>query len=177
MEDERRWVESCLAGDPDAFRPLVERYQDRIFGLAMRLTGNAEDAREIAQDVFLRAFRALDSFDLTRPFSTWIRTIAANLARDRLRRQARGEPKAVAGFPGLPHEAPGPVADAARLEDADRVHRAVEELPAEARDLIAMRYFEELSLGEIAERTGLRRSTLKVRLFRLRRELARRLTE
>jgi RNA polymerase sigma-70 factor, ECF subfamily len=177
MEDERQWVESCLAGNPESFRPLVERYQDRIFGLAMHLTRNAEDAREIAQDVFLRAYRALSSYDLDRPFSTWLRTIAANLARDRLRRRMRGEPRAVPEFPGRTDDGPDPLSEASRLEDADRVHRAIEDLSPDARDLIAMRYFEELNLGEIAERTGLPRTTLKVRLFRLRRELARRLTE
>jgi RNA polymerase sigma-70 factor (ECF subfamily) len=175
MEDERQWVERCLAGDPESFRPLVDRYQDRVYGLAYRLTGNREDARELAQEVFLRAYRRLDSFDLARSFGTWIGTIAANVSRDRLRRLARGEPRAVPEFPGRAGDSPDPPAEAVKAEEAERLRAAVRELPDESRALVEMRYFEELDLAEMAERTGLPRSTLKVRLFRLRKELLGRL--
>jgi RNA polymerase sigma-70 factor (ECF subfamily) len=176
MEDERRWVESCLAGDPESFRPLVERYQGRVFGLLRRLTSSVEDARELAQEVFLRAYGRLDSYDPSRPFSTWIQTIGANLARDRLRRRARGEPRAVAGFPGRAGSSPDPADEAVRSEEAARLRSAVAELPEEGRRLVEMRYFEGLDLAEMASRTGLPRTTLKVRLFRLRKDLGRRLT-
>ncbi len=175
MEDERRWITSCLSGDSESFRPLVERYQGRVFGLVKRLTGSVEDARELAQEVFLRAYAKLDSYDPTRPFSTWIQTIGANLARDRLRRRARGEPKAVPEFHGRAGSLPDPADEAARSEEAARLRAAVAELPAEGRELVELRYFECLDLSEIAERTGLPKTTLKVRLFRLRRELERRL--
>jgi RNA polymerase sigma factor (sigma-70 family) len=175
MEDERQWVESCLDGDTESFRPLVERYQLPVRGLLQRLTGNAEDARELAQEAFLRAYRKLASFDVERPFGAWIRTIATNLARDRLRRVARGEPRARATIGDRASGEAGPVDEAARAEESDRLRQAVASLEDEARRLVEMRYFEGLSLAEVAERTGVPRNTLKVRLFRLRKELLRRL--
>ena len=176
MEDERQWIERCLAGDPASFAPLVERYQGRVFGLVRRLTGSVEDARELAQEVFLRAFRKLDTYDPARPFSSWIQTIGANLARDRLRRKMRGEPRAVADFPGRAGDAPDPGDEAARSEEAARLRAAVAALPVEQRRLVEMRYFEGLDLAAIEERTGLPRATLKVRLFRIRKELGRNLS-
>jgi RNA polymerase sigma-70 factor (ECF subfamily) len=173
MEDERRWVERCLDGDPEAFRPLVERHQGPVHGLLWRLTGSRDDARELAQEAFLRAYDRLGAYDPARPFGTWIRTIAANLARDRLRRRARGEPRAVPEFPGRAGDAPDPAAEAAREEEAARLREAVSALPRDGRALVEMRYFEGLDLAEIARRTGATRGAVKVRLFRLRKDLLR----
>ena len=108
----------------DDFGKLVESFQDRMVGYAFRRLGNVHEAEEAAQEVFLRAYRRLDTFDLARSFGTWIGTIAANVSRDRLRRRARGEPRAVPEFPGRAGDAPDPAAEASRLEEADREARA-----------------------------------------------------
>ena len=171
MEDERHWIERCLDGDAEAFAPLVARYGDRIHSVAWRITRSRDDAGELAQEVFLRAYAKLGSFDRERPFAAWLYRITVNLARDRLRRRARGEPTAVPELSGRAGDLPSPASLAATAEESERLREAVRRLDDESRRLIEMRYFEELDMAEIAEASGIARGSLKVRLFRIRQRL------
>lgn len=171
MIEDRELVEQCLAGDVQAFHGLVEQYREPVYRLAWRYLGNHHDALEIAQETFARAFEKLDRFDVTRPFSSWLMTVAANLCRDILRR--RGRRPDHYGEEGL-RLVPGgeaPEDKAADREEVERLRRAVDELDDDKRLAVLLRYFEGMSLKEMAEVTGTAPNTLKVRLFRARQEL------
>ncbi len=176
-EADRDLVRRCLSGDREAFGGLVTRHQERVYRLARRFLGNHEDALETTQETFARAFASLRSYDAARPFPVWVLSICANRARDLLRRKVRrpeilgGEPPPVAG-PG-----PGPAGLAAEHEEAERLRRAVERLDEDKRIAVVLKYYEGLSLAEVAQITGTEVATLKVRLFRARRDLERMMGE
>ena len=87
MNQEQHWIEAARGGDRDAFGRLVQAYQRPVYNLTYRMLGNAEEAEDAAQEVFIRAYRKLDTFDPQRKFSTWILSIASHYCIDRLRRR------------------------------------------------------------------------------------------
>jgi RNA polymerase sigma-70 factor, ECF subfamily len=181
QSDERDLIRRCLARDERAYRELVRSYQGAIMNLAWRITGNADDAAEVAQETFIRVLRSLQTYDPTRPFRTWIFKIASNLALDSLRRRKRrplsledltepeGRPIEIAD-PG-----PGPE-EGIKIGQADaRFEALVREMPEHYRVVLHLRYKEELSYEEIAETLSLPLGTVKVRLHRAHEALRRRL--
>ena len=171
MHKDRELVERCLSGDTSAFHELVERYQEPVYRVVWRFLRNHHDASEIAQEAFARAWQKLASYDLARPFSVWLFSVAANLARDLLRKKARrGEVLDSERIYSVPGGA-SPSGDAEDREAAERLRKAVDTLDDEKRLAVVLRYFEGLSLAEVAEITGTPANTLKVRLFRARKEL------
>ena len=177
MPEDPELVERCLAGESRAFDGLVERYQEPVYRVVRRFLGNREDALEITQETFARAYQKLSSFDTSRKFSTWIFTVAGNLARDVLRRKKRRpevlETEMLSAVPGGDRPEHGAV----RREEAERLRAAVETLSEEKRMAVVLRYFEGMPLAEVAEITGTEMSTLKVRLFRARKELMQKLEQ
>ncbi len=177
MPDDKELVERSLRGDAQAFEGLVNRYQEPVYRVVRRFLGNREDALEISQETFARAYQKLQTFDLSRKFSTWIFTVAANLARDVLRRKKR-RPEVLETE--MLHSLPGgerPERTASMREEAERLRAAVETLSEEKRMAVVLRYFEGLPIAEISEITRTEVSTLKVRLFRARKELMKMLEE
>jgi RNA polymerase sigma-70 factor (ECF subfamily) len=174
---DRELVERCLDGETEPFHALVERYQGPVYRVVRRFLRNHDDAMEIVQEAFARAWEKLASFDLARPFSTWLFSVAANLARDLLRKRGRrGEVLDTERI----YAAPGresPEGDVEAREQAERLQAAVDELDEDKRLAVVLRYFEGMALAEIAEITGTPVSTLKVRLFRARKDLMERLSE
>ena len=175
MVGDRELVAKSLAGEADAFHGLVERYREPLYRVAYRFLGNHHDALEIAEDAFARSWEKLTSYDPDRPFATWLFSIASNLARDVLRK--RGRRNLVLSDERIRAEPGGgsPEGSAIEREEAERLRRAVDELDDEKRLAVVLRYFEGKSMKEIAEITGTEANTLKVRLFRARRELEARL--
>jgi RNA polymerase sigma-70 factor (ECF subfamily) len=175
MVGDRELVRRSLAGEAEAFHGLVERYREPLYRVGYRFLGNHHDALEITQEAFARAWEKLERFDLSRPFSTWLFAIAANLSRDILRK--RGRRNLVLSDERIRMEPGGPAPEgaAAEREEAERLRRAVAELDEDKRMAIVLRYFEGKSLKEIAEITGTEVNTMKVRLFRARKELQGRL--
>jgi RNA polymerase sigma-70 factor (ECF subfamily) len=175
MPQDRELVERCLSGEAEAFHGLVEVYREPLYRVVYRFLGNHHDALEAAQEAFARAFEKLGTYDVEQPFSTWLFSIAANFSRDLLRKRGRRrlvvDEEAVRGVPG----GDGPEGEAERSEEAERLRRAVDELDDDKRLAVVLRYFEGKSMKEIAEITGTAVNTLKVRLFRARRELFARL--
>jgi RNA polymerase sigma-70 factor, ECF subfamily len=168
--DDVVWVARCLEGDAAAFDTLVQRYQGILFNVAYRLTANREDARDIAQNAFIKAFERLDSYDPTRKFFSWIYRIAVNESLNYRRQQQLYEPL-------------DPTFQAARTRDpveqaeqAERVQAALMALTPEYREVIVMRYFIDLSYEEISEAVGIPEKTVKSRLFSARERLGRLLT-
>jgi RNA polymerase sigma-70 factor (ECF subfamily) len=169
--DDALWVARCLQGDTSAFEVLVERYQRIVFSVAYRLTANHEDARDIAQNAFLRVFERLDSFDPGRKFFSWIYKIAVNESLNYRRSRKAHEPIERA----LPLPADADAVD--RLETSERIQVALMALQPEYRVLVVLKYFVDLSYEEIAGVVGIPEKTVKSRLFSARQQLEALLSE
>lgn len=163
---EETLVERARRGDAAAFEELVLAYQTIAFRVAFVIAGDAADAEEAAQDAFVKAYRALGRFRTGEPFRPWLLTIVANEARNR--RRARGRRLAlvlrVAPEPGAAGEDPETAALAA--ERRERLLGALEELREDDRDVLACRYFLDLSEEETAATLGIARGTVKSRTHR-----------
>jgi RNA polymerase sigma-70 factor (ECF subfamily) len=158
-------------GDARAFEELVIAHQHRVFGVALRMLGNAAEAEEVAQEAFLRAHRAIGSFRGEAKLSTWLYGIASRLCLNRL---AGGERRLVRGEVELDRLAePGadPAADLERSEVEQALHRAIAELPEERRIVVVLRDLEGLSYEEIAAALELELGTVRSRLHRARTDL------
>lgn len=170
--DDLSLVMECRAGRTDAFGMLVERYQDRLYPTALRLTGAVEDALDLLQDTFLRAFQKLKGFHGDSSFYTWVYRIMVNLAltgrRRRLPRRFRG---AAVGDAADPAEGSDP---GSRLERAERealVQGALGRLAADHRVVVVMKEYDGLRYEEIAAALGVPVGTVRSRLHRARCEL------
>jgi RNA polymerase sigma factor (sigma-70 family) len=172
---EEALVERARRGDPTAFEELVLAYQSLAFRTAFVIAGNASDAEEAAQDGFVKAHRALGRFRSGEPFRPWLLAIVANEARNRRRTSGRRAALALrtAAEAGAPGEDPEEAAVA--TERRQNLLAAVERLRDDDRDVLACRYFLDLSEEETAAALGIARGTVKSRthraLARLQKEL------
>jgi len=163
-------VEACRAGETSAFDVLVGRWEDKIRGAAWRVLGSEEEARDVAQEAFLKAYRGLDAFKHEARFSSWLYQIALNLCRDRLRRRRTRasvslEELEEAG-PVLVEPRPGAHELAIQSDLATIVRRAVEALAEEQREVVILKEYEGLTFLEIAQALDVPVSTVKTRLYR-----------
>ena len=173
----RLWVEKAQAGDAQACEELARHCQRQAYLLALQLTGNREDALDLAQDAMIRFFGALGRFDRRRPLKPWLFRIVRNLYKDRLRRQRlrRTEPLeevaplAAAQAAGAP---PSPEAVASRRELQRVVWEEVQKLPPLFREILVLRDYQDLEYSEIARILRVPRGTVMSRLHRARRRLA-----
>lgn len=174
-------VARSVGGDTDSFNQLIKRWEKPIYALAYRTLGREEDARDVCQETFLRAFRALDGFKGQAKFSSWLYRIALNLCRDWMRRERRA--------PVLPTpdgvdlvELAGEGDGVERLDETvarrdlgRAVARAMRSLPEEQRAAVVLKEYHGLTFQEIADLLGCPLSTVKTRLYQgltvLRREL------
>jgi len=167
-------IRLCRAGKVEAFDALMLRWQGKILNFAYHYLGNKDDAHDVCQDVFLRAFRKLDTYELGTSFSAWLYRIALNRCTDVVRRRRVRERTKVgskeydpvmADEAELPDEAPSPFEHAERSEVADLIGRALQALPEEQRAPIVMRHYLDLSFPEIAEALGCPATTIKSRVY------------
>lgn len=170
--DAPRFLDRLRAGDGTAFEDLVMTYQHRVFGVALRMLGNAGEAQEVAQEAFLRAHRALSEFRGDAKLSTWLYAITSRLCLNRL---ASGERRLVRqgeeALLRLSDAAPRPddVLERSELEAA--LQRAIAELPEDRRIVVILRDLEGLPYEEIAQVLGLELGTVRSRLHRARADL------
>ena len=176
--DDNALVTSYLGGASRAFDLLVERYQSRLLNFVYRTVGDRERAEDLVQEVFVRVYRHLARFDRSKKFSTWIYTIASNLAKNELRNRARNPlvlfQTMTSGWED--EERPLEFEDpAARPDDAferrhlrELVDAAVRRLPVHHRQVFVLREIEGCSYEEIAEMTKCNLGTVKSRLNRAR---------
>jgi len=169
--DAPRFLDRLRAGETAAFEELVITYQHRVFGVAVRMLGNAAEAQEVAQEAFLRAHRALADFRGDAKLSTWLYAITSRLCLNRLakgerrlRRQGEETLLRLAGG-----ERPDVAVERSELEAA--LQRAIAELPEERRIVVVLRDLEGLSYEEIAEVLDLELGTVRSRLHRARADL------
>ena len=175
-------VARSIGGDADSFNELILRWERPIYALAYRTIGREEDARDVCQETFLRAFRALPGFRGQAKFSSWLYRIALNLCRDWIRRERRAPiaqpPEDVDVMELAAASEPSEsIEDLVARKDLSRaVERAMALLPDEQRTAIVLKEYHGLTFQEIAELLGCPLSTVKTRLYQgltvLRRELA-----
>lgn len=180
----RRCVELAKGGDEDAFGELVKMYYQRIYGLLYGIVGNADDAKEIAQQAWVKAWSKLHTFKQDAEFFTWVYRIASNAGLDFLRHRARRReqsfPEGGDGFgnaqPDLAaSERVRPDREAERAEIGRLFHEALEELTPEHRMVLTLREVDGLPYDEIARVMGCRKGTVMSRLFYARQKIQERL--
>jgi len=163
---EETLVERARRGDLAAFEALVLAYQSLAFRTAFVIAGDAADAEEAAQDAFVKAHRALGRFRRGEPFRPWLLTIVANEARNRRRTRGRRAGLALRAAAEPQATAEDPEEAALATERRERLLTAVERLRDDDRDILACRYFLELSEHETAAALGIARGTVKSRAHR-----------
>jgi RNA polymerase sigma-70 factor (ECF subfamily) len=176
--DERALIQRCIAGDATAFEPLVEKYRQRVWRLAYQVLHDREEAWDVAQEAFVRAFHSLPSFRGQSAFYTWLFRITVNVATDRHRQrgaQARAfGPERVSEEEWArttPDPGGGPEQQAARKEQRERIRSALNALPPKARTIIMLSDVEGLSYREIAEVLNCPIGTVMSRLHNARKRL------
>jgi RNA polymerase sigma-70 factor (ECF subfamily) len=170
--DDLSLVAECRAGRTDAFGVLVERYQDRLYPTALRLTGAVEDALDLLQETFLRAFLKLKGFHGDSSFYTWVYRIMVNLAlTGRRRRLPRRFKTGLVGDAPDSSEASDPGSHLDRAEREALVQRALDRLAVDHRVVVVMKEFDGLRYEEIASALGVPLGTVRSRLHRARCEL------
>jgi RNA polymerase sigma-70 factor (ECF subfamily) len=172
-------VARVRGGDQDAFRILVERHSRAVFRVAFRLTGHEQDAEDVVQETFLKAYRQIGQFESRSSFATWLYRIAFNCSHDLLRQRPRAGTRqsidAEDGSDRLSLADPSPAADPARTlerrQTDERVKAALEALTGQERAAFVMRHFEGLSIEEIGAALDLGASAAKHSIFRAVRKL------
>jgi RNA polymerase sigma-70 factor (ECF subfamily) len=171
--DEAELLGAARRGDRDAFDELVRRTFVDTFTLARRLTGNEEDARDVVQETYLRAWKAIGKFRGDSQFSTWLYRITANTASTQVhrRRRQRAEPFAE-GFDPADDRAEQQITQSAEsAESLDRISAALDELPSKLRNVVVLKDVYGMPHEEIADELGISVAAAKVRLHRARRKL------
>jgi RNA polymerase sigma-70 factor, ECF subfamily len=174
--DDRAVVARILEGDRDRFGELVARYEKRVINYVYRITHRYEDAHDLAQEIFVKVFLALDRYDPKYQFSTWLFRIAQNSAIDALRKKSISEVPIARPTEDEPtgkerefaDDGISPYRALKNKQLASAIDRAVEKLPIDYRELIQLRHFAELSYEEIATMKKLPLGTVKNKLFRAR---------
>lgn len=175
MTGEAEWIRLAREGDQAAFGRLVVAYQTPVYNLAYRMLGNASEAEEAAQETFLRAYTHLHSYDLQRPFRSWLLSIASHYCIDRLRRRritwlSLEDESAAPGQ--LASDLPSPESVMVQREQEARIQQLLAALSPTDRAAITLRYWYDCSYEEIAGVLDLTVSAVKSRLHRARRALA-----
>ena len=179
-EQEREIVNRVISGDTEAFEALVLEHQNKVYSLALRMVGNEEDARDMAQEAFIRAYGSLAGFRGDSKFSVWLYRLTSNICIDFLR--SRGKKRTVsmtwAGDEGedaveleIPDETWSPESQLERSLTRESVRRGLESLSPQYREILLLREINGLSYAEIAGALSLEEGTVKSRIFRARKKL------
>ena len=161
-EDDREAIEACQRGDREAFDRLVQRYQRDVYRLCYRYLNRHEDADDVAQDVFIRAYRAIGRFRGDSAFSTWLYRIAVNAC---LNYRAARKPPALEVPDALADPSPGAQSNVERDEQSRRVREAVSRLPEKQRATVILKVYHDLTHEEVAGILGATVGTVKANLF------------
>jgi RNA polymerase sigma-70 factor (ECF subfamily) len=173
-------IERCLRGDQEAWEQIVRQYWRRVFNVAYKFVGRHDEAEDLTQDVFLKVFKSLGTFDRRANFQTWLVSVSRNLCIDHYR-SVRKERETIDrdvnadDLSPASHDVSAHVA-LERHDLAEELRRALQELPETLRTAVVMRDIQELSYQEIADRLQLPEGTVKSRINRGRHELARQIT-
>jgi RNA polymerase sigma-70 factor, ECF subfamily len=165
---ECRRTRDVRVATPVTFEDVVREYGDSVYGAALRILGDRDAALDAANQTFMKAYRSIASYDPSRPIKNWLLRIAVNeaitIGRARTRERARHAPEAEAAE--LPDRAATPEAETLGRESRDGIRAAVAQLPDLYREVVVLRYFNELSVDEVAAVLGRSSSTVGVQLLR-----------
>ena len=178
-EQELAVIRRVQRGDTDAFEALVAAYEKNVFNVALQMTGNREDAQDMTQEAFLKAYSSLSSFRGDSKFSSWLYRIVSNVCLDFKRRQGRRPSSSltVEDDEGeniqldIADESQSPEALLERKMTREAVRAGLQQLPDEQRQILLLREIQGLSYEEIGEAMGLEAGTVKSRIFRARKKL------
>ncbi len=174
-------VKKAQAGDQTAFGELVRRYQNQVYGLTSRMLASPEDARDAAQEIFIKLFRSLPGFDFRSSFTTWLYKVATNVCLDLLRKQSRDQQHRSAGGDSnlrdvnLPDIRPGPEEQFLARERIRELQRAVRALPEGYRTALILHHYQGLSYQQIAGILDLSEKTVATRIHRAKKQLRERM--
>lgn len=183
MEHEREWLRLAAEGDMQAFEALVSAYEGKLYHLAFRYLGNREDAEDAVQEIFLRVFRFLGTFQQQSSFSTWIYRIGVNVCRDiylqKIRRREQPMEQGEDGEPAqdIPDTRYTPEEQAERQELRELVWQGLLSLPQAQKEILLLRDMQGLTYEEIAETLSLGLGTVKSRIARARENLHKKLLQ
>jgi RNA polymerase sigma-70 factor, ECF subfamily len=179
-------VRRCLAGDAAAWEEIVQRYSRRIYNICYRFAGSSDDAQDLTQEVFIKMYRTLNTYDVERgAFMTWVTTITRNLLVDHFRKTkqerltdsldtASSEREdAMPLSEQIPDRGPTPITTAQSRETRETVHQALQRLSPELREAVILRDLQDMDYKEIATVLKVPEGTVKSRINRGRGELAR----
>lgn len=179
-------VRRCVAGDAVAWEEIVQRYNRRIYNICYRFAGSADDAQDLTQEVFIKMYRTLNSYDMERgAFMTWVTTITRNLLVDHFRKSKQDRVTDSIDAAPSEHEdatplsdkiqdrTPTPDASAQSRETRETVHRALQKLSPDVREAVILRDLQDMDYREIATVLRVPEGTVKSRINRGRAELAR----
>jgi len=178
-EEENRIVQKVLKGDVNAFETLVLAYEKNVYNIALRMTGNSEDASDMTQEAFIKAYNSLQSFRGDSKFSVWLYRIATNVCLDFLRSRSRKPTVSLSVEDNEGEEVQLDVADESQSPELlldrqmtrESVRRGLETLSPEYRQILLLREIQGLSYDEISQALGLEVGTVKSRIFRARKKL------
>lgn len=178
-EQEAMIVRKVLQGDVNAFEKLVTEYEKAVYAIAQRMTGNAEDAADMTQETFIKAYNSLSSFRGDSKFSVWLYRIANNVCLDFLRSKSRRPTVSLSTEDDDGEETQLDIADESQspellLESSltrDAVRRGLDSLPPDYKQILLLREIQGLSYEEIAAALGIESGTVKSRIFRARKRL------
>jgi RNA polymerase sigma-70 factor (ECF subfamily) len=178
-QSDQYYIEKVLNNDISAFSPLVVRHKNMVFTLALRIVKNREDAEEIAQDVFIKAYQSLKSFKNESKFSTWLYKIAFNSAISKTRKKHLETTELKRDFTEN-YTNEQIIEETSQLDEDEQkilISKVLSQLNEEDNVLITLFYYNDNSVEEISDITGLSTSNVKVKLFRLRKKLYGQITE
>jgi len=177
---EAEWIRRCQSGEAESFAPLVDAYQRRVFSIVFHLVRRKNDVEDIVQEIFMKAFAAIESYNSQSSFGTWLSRIAVNHCYDYLRRQRSSrvtyfwemseEGERQIEMHSHSHEEGG-LNSEEKLALGDFVNKLLARAPVEDRVILTLKEIEDKSVEEISEILGLKLSTVKVRLHRARKRM------
>ncbi len=178
-EEELSVVRRVQSGDVNAFEDLVAAYEKNVYNLALRMTGSREDAEDMAQEAFLKAYNSIRSFRGDSKFSVWLYRIVSNVCLDYLRKRGKRQTVSLSAEDDDGEQVQLELADTAQSPETllekkltrESVRRGLERLPPDARQILLLREIQGLSYEEIGETLGLEPGTVKSRIFRARKRL------
>ena len=178
-EQEAAAIRAVLDGDVNAFEVLVKEYEKNVYNLALRMTGNSEDAADMSQEAFIKAYNSLSSFRGDSKFSVWLYRIVSNVCLDYLRSRTRKPTVSLSTENDDGEEVELDIADESQSPELlldrsltrDAVRRGLAALPPDHREILLLREIQGLSYEEIAAALGLEAGTVKSRIFRARKKL------
>lgn len=172
---EAQWIAEAKSGDKDAFAKLVEKYQRPVYSICYRMLGTPTAAEDAAQEAFIRAYQALDRYDPTRSFATWVLSIASNYSIDQLRKKKvtiLSMDNEKHAWLAPPDPGPSPEKVALEKEKQILVQTILAELSEVDRAAVVLQFWHDYSYEDIAETLDISSSAVKSRLFRARKLMA-----